>query len=680
MTLERIEELALQLAHLTGKPGDHYVRLWLLSSSKDREELLGMLELKLRQLAKPNSLWLEPIPQEHAHGELVLGDVLAHEHPVYPFRMRLDALLRHVTIFGQTGGGKTNLGYLLLQHLLQAKLPFLVCDWKRNYRDLLAITSGSIRVYTVGRSVRPFHINPLIPPPGTSPETWLKKITEIIARAYYVGEGVMSILHRGLDAIYGDFGVYAGTVKEWPTMDDLRIWIEDYIQRVSTREWKSQWIASTQRTLQSLCYGDMSRVLNVDTPTPVQDLLERPVILELDALAEQEKTLIIETLLLWIHHYRLQQPGRERLKHVILIEEAHHVLRKEETHARENVLDVVLREIRELGEGIIMMDQLPAQFSQNAIGNSATSFVFALKDKADVQSAGNFLLLDTDQRNLLHQLPVGMCVVKMSDAWRTPFLVRLPHVRVPKGSVTDDDLRGSTKTVDQHAQTLLLALDELKVATNDVRSSGSSAPIPPTDAGIEVLPGEDKSTPEKAARQLEDGEVRLLRDVVERPFAGVSSRYDRLQVSVRNGNRIKQRLEELGLIKLVPVNKGDSQVKLMNLTTTGEQVVRILFPSIKIQRTLEGAEHRYWKNRVATVLEDAGLHVETEKQTNGHRVDIHAQNGGTTAIEIETGKSDIRKNLRKNLEKGYDQVLILPTNAKARRKAKRVAHQWRQHG
>jgi len=671
MTLDRIEELCRQLTHLTGQPHDQYVRLWLVSASKDRDELLSMLELKCRRLSKPGSLWLEPIPREVVAGELVLGDVLAHEKTVHPFRLSLQALLRHVTIFGQTGVGKTNLGYLILHQLLPAKVPFLVCDWKRNYRDLLSMEQHPIEVITVGRAVRPFQLNPLIPPRGTSPETWLKKITEIIARAYYVGEGVMSILHRGLDAIYADYGVYAGKVERWPTMDDLRAWIDDYVHRASSKELKPQWIASTQRTLQSLCYGDIGRVLNVDTPTPVQELLSKAVILELDALAEQEKTLIIETLLLWIHHFRLQEPDRERLKHVILIEEAHHVLRREEAHAKETILDVVLREIRELGEAIIMCDQNPAQFSQNAIGNSATSFVFALKNKQDVQSAAGFLLLNEDQRDILHELPVGTCVVKMQDAYRKPFLIRLPHVRVPKGSIRDDDLRPQ-KAVAEQANDLLTALDDLKRSTEVLGCSARSGVVPPDNAGIEVVPAEDKSQPEKIVSQLDDLAVRFLRDMLDHPVAGTRERYARLGVSSRKGNATKDLLERLGLIVLTAVNTRRGQMKLADYSTLGRTVAQQLFPQARIRRTIESMEHRYWKERVATALEDAGLYVEREKKLNGDRVDIHAENGGTTAIEIETGKSNVRNNLRKNLEQGYDRIVFVPTNEKARRKVKQA--------
>lgn len=697
-TQERVEDLARRLTQLTSKDYTRILTAWLLATPKERDEIASILELEYRRLTKAQEvLWLDAVPQDESQGNLELGTVACHDRALYPFRMNTEALLRHVTIFGQAGSGKTNLGYLLLQNLLTKGVPFVVLDWKRNYRDLLALLPpgerGAITVYTVGRHVRPFTINPLIPPPGTSPETWLKKITEIIARAAYVGEGVMSILHRGIDAVYESFGVYRGTPERWPTLDDVRRWIEDYVQHASTKDLKPQWVASTHRTLQSLCYGDMARVVNVDQPTPIQELLRQPVILELDALAEAEKTLIVETLLLWIHHYRLQEPERETLKHVILIEEAHHVLRREELTARESILDVVIREIRELGEGLIMIDQSPSQFSHNAIGNSATSFVFALKDRADVMTASNFLLLDTDQKTYLNLLPVGTAIVKRQDGYRKPFLITLPHVRVPKGSIRDQDLTSPAALASElpdaadlpqplakDVQNLQQAVRELATTTTELRKqaasvspSGSSRPFPPTQA----KPSAERvsSRMAKIRAHLDDLAVHFLRDILEHPESGISSRYERLRVSTKNGNRVKERLEQDGVITITPVNKGDSQLKLINLTPLGKRLVEAIMPDWRITKALRGsngAEHRYWKHRVAAALEDAGLRVATEKPINGDRVDVHVENGDRTAIEVETGKSDIAHNIDKDLRAGYKDVLILPTNPRARRKVNRL--------
>ena len=77
-------------------------------------------------------------------------------------------------IAGMTGTGKTNLAFRILVELRKKKKPFMVFDWKKNYRDLLQLADmRDVLVYTVGKKIVPFRFNPLIPPAGTSPGEWL---------------------------------------------------------------------------------------------------------------------------------------------------------------------------------------------------------------------------------------------------------------------------------------------------------------------------------------------------------------------------------------------------------------------------------------------------------------------------------------------------------------------------
>jgi len=93
-------------------------------------------------------------------------------------------------------------------------------------------------------------------------------------------------------------------------------------------------------------------------------------------------------LLLWLHHYRLGDGKREDFKHAIIIEEAHHVLlkSKQEAMGEETITDIILREIRELGESIILIDQHPSLISKPALGNTYTTIAMNLKHRDDVRS------------------------------------------------------------------------------------------------------------------------------------------------------------------------------------------------------------------------------------------------------------------------------------------------------
>jgi len=98
-----------------------------------------------------------------------LGFVFYGKDKYYPFGIQENEWTQHLSVFGRSGSGKSNIGFIIFLNLLQKGKPVLIFDWKRNYRDLLVeIRNKEILVFTVGRSVTPFHFNPLIPPPGST--------------------------------------------------------------------------------------------------------------------------------------------------------------------------------------------------------------------------------------------------------------------------------------------------------------------------------------------------------------------------------------------------------------------------------------------------------------------------------------------------------------------------------
>ena len=108
----------------------------------------------------------------------------------------------------------------------------------------------------------------------------MKKLIEILAHATYVGEGVMYLLQQALEDLYQESGIYQGTVTRYPTMKDLL----ERVKGMKVTGRAANWMASTLRAMGALCYGEMGKVVNVQSQTNIAGLLEHPVILELDSL------------------------------------------------------------------------------------------------------------------------------------------------------------------------------------------------------------------------------------------------------------------------------------------------------------------------------------------------------------------------------------------------------------
>ena len=662
-----IEDVFRKLRPVMGAQLDALWLEYLVADGEIRQTiertLRVMLAQRLSETFESEHVLLKPPPQDLASGEYPAGTVHYGSQGFYLFGLREAELIQHVGIFGRSGSGKTNLCYMLLQGLVEAGKPFLVFDWKRNYRDLTVQPAfENLEIFTVGRSIAPFHFNPLIPPPGTEATVWLKKLIEIMCHAYFLGEGVTVLLMRAMDHLYRQAGLYDGRVSRYPTMADVR----DSLLAAKSRGRAAGWMESAMRAVEVLCFGEMGTVLNSRRPFDMAGLLGRRVILELDALTNSDKTFLIESLLLWIHHYRMGQAQREEFKHAIVIEEAHHILlrKKQETTGEETVTDVLLREIRELGEGIICLDQHPSLISKPALGNTYTTFAFNLKHRGDIAMMQDCLHLDGEQAGYLGRLEVGWAMVKLQGRWFLPFLVKLPLMTVNKGSVTDQDIR------ERHAARAG-AQDE-----NDIRKEGDSSvisgreadsrPAGTRDDGSLGLPvgGKEEGEPGSGgcAIRLTTQERQFLEHVWAHPTYTITQHYSSLNLSPRGGTGVQKNLQGKRLIVSCPISTGRARIKILSLTDLGKALLGIAESDAD---RLGGPEHRYWKRRLAEHLRASGYEVAEEYPLGGGQaIDLVATKGRQrTAFEVETGKSDAAANVKKCLAAGFERVVAVATSA-----------------
>ena len=682
MIVIEVDEICRKLKPVLGEQID---RLWSLYQAEKPEgrkwihvTLLKLMERHLNQTYEEKKLLLPPPPKEMCSCDYELGQICYGESNTnLPFGLRENEWIQHVGIFGRSGSGKSNVGFLIILGLIRKQKPFLIFDWKRNYRDLLTLCPEII-VFTAGRDICPFYFNPLIPPEGTSPHTWLKKLIEIIAHTYFLGEGVKYLLQEALDRMYKEFGLYDGKLDVYPTMQDVLV----YLENLKPKGRQAEWMSSTLRAISTLCFGEFGEILNVRRPFPMQELLKRNVILELDALTNSDKTFLIEALLLWLHHYRLAEGRREEFKHALIIEEAHHVLlrRKQEAMGEETITDIILREIRELGESVILIDQHPSLISKPALGNTYTTIAMNLKHKDDVLAASNAMLLGRGEQDYLGELEVGSGIVKLQGRWFRPFLVKFPLMHIAKGSIADDELgkRMEKLMSSNHAGVLKEVLSEIKpkqssdgakeefnsfLEAKKVNQVGSKQKEGLINL-ININSGGSKpsQTGEKEEKTKEEAALEaLLADIVRFPYSPAQDRYGRLGWNFYKGNKVRDRMVKDGCIQVRTIKRPDGMVKVFELTEEGKDRVERM--GLKVERTWRkgGLEHGYWVNEMAGVLKMQGFAVKVEKGLGkGKSVDLEAQkNGKKMAVEVETGKSDALCNIRKDLDAGYDRILVV---------------------
>jgi len=586
------------------------------------ERTRSLVEQQVRSTAQrilgdvENRFLLPPPPSKLCSGDLPLGTIV-YDKDRGPFMLTREELLGHLCVFGRSGSGKTNATFHLLRELAKHQVPFCFLDWKRTARHLVPLLDAHASVYTPGRSVSPFFFNPLIPPPGVEPHLHVGRQVDVLGSAYSLGDGAKSLVQQALAA--------ALERNPAPQVRDLVAQVE----QVPIQGRAGGWRASALRALQSLSFADLWSTSVEDQQALFRQLLQRNTIIELNGLNDNAKRFLIPSLLLWLFHTRLQAPDREQLKIVVVIEEAHHVFYGQH-HAQESIAEQFLRQCRELGIAVVIVDQHPHLISSAVLGNTYTSICMNLKDPADVRQAGALSLVEEDERRHFSMLPVGYGVVKLQGRWPRPFLIRFPLVPVEKGAVTDERLRSKTG--------------------DSVDSGKERVPLGTTDH-VRPIRRDDLSG--------EDGLFRFLLDVVQHPDDGVRRRYERLGVSVDQGNRWKNQLLRAVHLTSESVIVNGSRTVLLRPTQTGQA---LLGPN-PLEATRASMAHEFWKRRCAARYRGLGYRVTLEAPRKGGYVDLLAERGTErVGIEIETGKSDVIANVRNDLAERFTRVVVVCTD------------------
>jgi hypothetical protein len=598
-------------------------KAYLLGDEDVRKRIFELIDVIKAGMATDKdlnqALLIEPPTREQSDcGEILVGDVLYGKKKLYPFTLDKESLLTHVGIFGSSGYGKTNLACNMIKQLSDKGVPVLIMDFsKRNYRDLLATElKDRIRIYTIGRNVSPFRFNPLRPPEGIQLSQWMKEFSAIFDHSYWLLGGGRHIIMKTMDDVYAE--------NPSPRMGDLKKQLMEYGKAgVGSRE--RNWISTAERPLESLCFKEVGEIFECDEGTRPSEFFEkgRITILELDGLSDNDKNFFIEITLQWLRDWLLVSGKREKLRGVIILEEAHHVLNREKANrlGSETVIDLVFREIRELGMGIVYMDQHPSMVSYPAIGNTSTQVYMNLgldtKHSSDIHDASNTLGLDyREQGGYLRRLPVGQGFIlcRMGN-FKGPFLTGFGLFPIKKGLVSDTDLA-------RH-----MGLEY---------KPEESMP----GAGAKPKPGK------LPLDEIDDNGWKVLRTIGEGRGAFTSEIYKRISMSGSVFNKVMEKLISLGLAGGVKAKAGKNRLFFYHLTDLGEAVFEKMFgkPKGSSRMDLDGIKEFVklagwtWKR-------------ETRELEAGQETIIEMGNGKTIMrinIEDRPDREKIRRGLAKS--------------------------------
>lgn len=435
MREDQLQSICDKLRPILGKSAE---RLWIAyaaaQSMQDRVRAEAMILLyaarHLKTRPSEQQIYLLPPSGSECAGEFYLGDVYYGRDRIRSLYLDRENLRKHLCICGITGSGKTNVAKNLIRELLDSGIPVMILDWKRSFRQF---ASNRMSILAVGRrSPNVLKWNPLRPPPGVHPKTWIAIVAETLEKSHLSGLGSGSVFIDSLDRLFERRGFYAQHKdEEYPNFYDAR---EDLEGRKYAGR-KMLWKDSCLRILESLTFGSAARSFNARDPVKLENLLRLPVVFEIDMeMAHPLRVSFCEILLRWIHLYRLGQGESEQLRHVLILEEAHNLFPRshiEKQAASQSIL-TCCREIRSFGQSLILIDQHPSLIPLEILGNTNTQVFLPLSHHEDLYAASRSLFLDREEERYLDYLSVGEGIVKIKGRTR-PTFVRFPLSRETEG-------------------------------------------------------------------------------------------------------------------------------------------------------------------------------------------------------------------------------------------------------
>ncbi|MBD1892958.1 DUF87 domain-containing protein [Coleofasciculus sp. FACHB-SPT9] len=399
----------------------------------------------------------------------------------------LNNLNKHVFICGVPGSGKTTAVLnILFQLWTEHNIPFLVIEpAKTEYRSMLKCTysesalhkdkdsttqsyiearnvpaaidkiQADLQIFSLGNErVCPFRFNPFAFYGKTTLDEHISTLEACFKGAMPLFGPLPALLAEAIEQVYATFGWQPQDTsdyglsqnREFPNMQDL---YEAVTAILETKQYSSDIMGDIKTALEVRIGGLLRRsvgsMLNTRQSVPdIAQLLQQPVILEMDSLNEEQANLMTMFILATLREYtRVTRKSGSSLKHIVVIEEAHNIVGTDANHQGEEgasnpkaeatkYIVRMLAEMRALGQGIIIADQLPSAVSPEVVKNTNVKLAHRTVSGDDREILQQSMLLTSTQSEELARANPGDAYLFMEGTYK-PVRIKEPNTKLIYG-------------------------------------------------------------------------------------------------------------------------------------------------------------------------------------------------------------------------------------------------------
>lgn len=361
-----------------------------------------------------------------------------------PVCLNMNDLSGHLFVCGSPGMGKSNFCYGLLKELRSRGVSFMVIEpAKGEYRNVFGGLED-VKVFGVNPNLYPLlRINPFAFPKGIHVQEHIDRLLSIFSACWPLYAAMPAILREALEVIYRAWGydLFSGDggMGKFPTFEALLDTLPKIIKNAHfSGEVESNYIGALVTRVKSLTGGLYGSIFCSDEIDETV-LFDSNVIVDLSRVGSSEtKALIMGILVMRLQEYRMAAGQMNSpLRHVTVLEEAHHLLRgngrqiaQGESQVQALSIEMItnaIAEMRTYGEGFIIADQSPSAVDLSVMRNTNAKVAFKLPERSDRAILGEAITLEEEQIRELSRLERGVAAIFQSN-WSDAALCKVVHI------------------------------------------------------------------------------------------------------------------------------------------------------------------------------------------------------------------------------------------------------------
>ncbi|WP_230955555.1 ATP-binding protein [Sulfolobus acidocaldarius] len=310
-------------------------------------------------------------------------------------------VLRHISIFGSTGSGKTNSAALISKELLKKGFDVVILDWHGEYKHILP----EFKVYS-RRNI--LTLNPI---PLDEQDT--EDIIDIFKDTLELTEPQSFILYLVIEQL-----------KRYRKLDTDTLKI--ILESIQTDSYMIRDIKfALGRKLYLLTTPLARKLFSLDTGYTYYDIGEKLSggnIIDLSFIYNLKLRRLYSLFMMKFLFTFYERSNNSDRKILLVIEEAHNYFNN-----KNEMLKRALQEIRKYNVSLCIITQSPSSIDEEVIKNTNIKIIHTIKSNIDKRIISDSLSLDKDQLQLLDKLDVGEAIL-VSPNIRSHSIIKVKKV------------------------------------------------------------------------------------------------------------------------------------------------------------------------------------------------------------------------------------------------------------